>query len=149
MKLWTVPELESLEIDWVGLPNRFWQKNIVEILEKKGFFVANWGDNKGYPCYTECVPIQVNTPIQLLDKINDIKLIYRKYKNRTITKKLRFSILKRDNYTCQLCGRNPKDDNIKLEIDHKVPVSKGGITKQGNLWVTCFDCNRGKSDELL
>lgn len=59
----------------------------------------------------------------------------------------RFAILQRDGFTCQCCGR--KAPEVKLEIDHKIPVSKGGTDDLSNLWVLCFDCNRGKSDKPL
>jgi len=62
--------------------------------------------------------------------------------------KLRFKILNRDNFTCQYCGRTPSD-GIKLEVDHILPVSKGGKANPDNLITTCFDCNRGKKDFLL
>jgi hypothetical protein len=63
-----------------------------------------------------------------------------------INKSLRFAVLSRDNYTCQYCGKKAPD--ISLEIDHKLPVSKGGDNRMDNLTTSCFDCNRGKSDKL-
>lgn len=57
---------------------------------------------------------------------------------------LRFQIFKRDNYKCRICGASVRHDNIKLEIDHKIPVSKGGTNDENNLWTLCFNCNRGK-----
>lgn len=62
--------------------------------------------------------------------------------------KLRFAVLKRDGYRCQICGRSAQD-GIKLEVDHKVARAKGGTDVPANLWTLCFDCNRGKSDENL
>lgn len=62
-----------------------------------------------------------------------------------IPKRLRFSILRRDNYRCQLCGLT-QADGVKLEVDHKVPVAKGGLTVEENLWTLCHPCNNGKSD---
>jgi 5-methylcytosine-specific restriction endonuclease McrA len=58
---------------------------------------------------------------------------------------LRFRILKRDGYRCQICGRTAQD-GVKLEIDHKIARSKGGSDTEDNLWTLCFDCNRGKRD---
>lgn len=59
-----------------------------------------------------------------------------------LTKKQRFTILKRDNFTCRYCGR--KTPEVILEIDHIVPVSKGGTNDLNNLVTSCRDCNRGK-----
>src|SRR3990167_7311576 len=56
---------------------------------------------------------------------------------------LRFKILLRDNFICQYCGR--KAPEVKLEIDHKIPLSKKGTNTPDNLVVACFECNRGKS----
>lgn len=70
-----------------------------------------------------------------------------KPKRRGISKKLRFLVLQRDNFRCCICGRTAKE--TKLEVDHKIPVSKGGTDSLDNLWTLCIDCNRGKSDLQL
>lgn len=62
--------------------------------------------------------------------------------------KLRFEVFRRDNFTCQYCGRTVKD-KIKLHIDHIIPKSKGGNLSMGNLITACFDCNEGKRDAVL
>ena len=65
-------------------------------------------------------------------------------------KKMRFEILKRDNFTCRYCGRSPRaNQNVILEIDHIHPQSKGGVYEKENLITSCHDCNGGKSDILL
>jgi hypothetical protein len=64
-----------------------------------------------------------------------------------ISKSLRFDVLKRDDFTCQYCGRKAPD--VVLHCDHKVPVSKGGPTTLQNLTTSCEDCNLGKRDKLL
>jgi hypothetical protein len=56
---------------------------------------------------------------------------------------LRFAILRRDGYRCQICGKTAAD-GASLEVDHKHPKSRGGKNDPANLWVLCFDCNRGK-----
>ena len=61
---------------------------------------------------------------------------------------LRFVIMRRDGYRCQICGRTAQDGVI-LEVDHKIPRSKGGTDHPSNLWTLCFDCNRGKRDNDL
>jgi len=65
-------------------------------------------------------------------------------KRRAISRKIRLLILERDGFRCCLCGRTAKE--TKLEVDHKVPVAKGGTDSLKNLWTLCIDCNRGKSD---
>jgi len=62
---------------------------------------------------------------------------------KEITKSLRFEIFKRDNFTCQYCGR--QTPTVILEIDHIIPKVEGGpISDPNNLVTACFDCNRGK-----
>jgi 5-methylcytosine-specific restriction endonuclease McrA len=63
--------------------------------------------------------------------------------------RLRFEVFKRDNFTCQYCGRNVKDDKIKLHTDHIIPENEGGKTIFSNLVTSCKECNLGKSDILL
>lgn len=60
---------------------------------------------------------------------------------------LRYDILKRDGFRCQLCGASAKE-GVKLHIDHIVPVSKGGKTVASNLRTLCYRCNMGKSDKI-
>jgi 5-methylcytosine-specific restriction endonuclease McrA len=61
--------------------------------------------------------------------------------------KLRFQILERDGFTCRYCGRKPPE--VVLQIDHVVPVSKGGFATTDNLVTACRECNNGKRDVLL
>ena len=60
----------------------------------------------------------------------------------SINKKLRFSVFKRDNFTCQYCGKTPPD--VVLEADHVICVKDGGKDDKMNLITACFACNRGK-----
>ena len=67
---------------------------------------------------------------------------------RGISKKTRFDVFKRDGFRCRVCGKGAKD-GVTLEIDHINPISKGGTNDTDNLWVLCFDCNRGKGDKVI
>ena len=69
-------------------------------------------------------------------------------KKRNVSLKMRFLVFKRDEYTCKLCGHDASD-GVKLEVDHKTPISKGGNNDIENLWTLCFDCNRGKRHRTL
>lgn len=62
--------------------------------------------------------------------------------------KVRFEIFRSDNYRCRICGASAQD-GIRLEVDHKIPVSKGGTDDLQNLWTLCFKCNRGKGTRDL
>ena len=74
----------------------------------------------------------------------------KKYKKRkSIGNGKRFNVLNRDNFTCTYCGRSRDEDNVKLEIDHIVPVTKGGTNSEDNLTTSCYECNRGKGVKLL
>lgn len=66
-----------------------------------------------------------------------------------MTPKLREKIKERDGYTCQICGLSNKDEpNLLLEIDHIIPLSKGGMTTDGNLQILCWRCNRSKGAKI-
>jgi HNH endonuclease len=67
-----------------------------------------------------------------------------------MTTDLRNSIKQRDNYTCKICNLSIRDEpNLLLEIDHIMPLSKGGITTLTNLQTLCWRCNRSKGNKIL
>ena len=63
-----------------------------------------------------------------------------------VSNKMRFSIYQRDGYRCRLCGVS--DKFTKLEIDHIVPIAKGGKSTYDNLQTLCHKCNTEKGDSL-
>ena len=67
-------------------------------------------------------------------------------KSRTLSLRKRFFVLKRDGFTCKMCGAN--GPGIKLEVDHIFPVAEGGSDSLVNLQTLCFECNRGKRDSI-
>lgn len=71
----------------------------------------------------------------------------KKFKRVSIPKSVRFEVFKRDKFTCQYCGESAP--NVVLEVDHIIPVSKGGSNDIMNLVTSCKDCNRGKSAKEL
>jgi len=79
-------------------------------------------------------------------KPKEIKI---KRTSRSINLRLRFTVLKRDNFSCKKCGQAPaKDPNVILHVDHIIPWSKGGETLIENLETLCDRCNLGKSNVL-
>ena len=92
----------------------------------------------------------------LLDRYEKLKKIgfectlreYHAKNQRSLMKPaLRKKIMKRDNYTCQICGKHMPDE-VGLQIDHIVPVSKGGKSVESNLQVLCSKCNGYKSNKM-
>lgn len=66
---------------------------------------------------------------------------------RNINWRLRFIVMRRDNFKCRGCGRSPATDpNIILHIDHIKAWANGGETVLENLQTLCSVCNIGKSD---
>ena len=62
-----------------------------------------------------------------------------------MTSRLRAQIKERDNYICKYCGVSvAAEPHLLLEVDHIVPVSKGGLTTESNLQTLCWRCNRSK-----
>lgn len=59
-----------------------------------------------------------------------------------LSRRVRFDVFKRDEFTCQYCGAHPPA--AVLECDHIHPVAEGGSDDLDNLVTACFACNRGK-----
>ena len=66
---------------------------------------------------------------------------------KSLSKRKRFRIFKRDNFTCTYCGSQSPD--VVLHVDHILPVSRGGTNKEDNLVTACDSCNLGKGVVML
>lgn len=77
--------------------------------------------------------------VLLLDEYNKVP-----YKRVTFSRK---NLYKRDEYTCQYCGKRPPSSEIT--IDHITPVSKGGKSTWLNCVLACLKCNHKKSDKTI
>jgi hypothetical protein len=67
-----------------------------------------------------------------------------KGKTRTASPGLRYRVFARDGFRCVICGRNVKEDKVKLQADYIIPYSAGGRTVLDNMQTLCRDCNVGK-----
>lgn len=66
-----------------------------------------------------------------------------------MTSKLRTQIKERDRFTCQKCGVSVAvEPHLLLEVDHIVPVSRGGLSITDNLQTLCWRCNRAKGAKM-
>ena len=54
----------------------------------------------------------------------------------------RQSLMERDSYTCQYCGKRGRD----LTVDHVIPRERGGRHEWSNLVACCMDCNNRKGN---
>lgn len=61
-----------------------------------------------------------------------------------VSNKMRFSIYERDGYRCRKCGVSNRF--AQLEIDHIIPIAKGGKSTYNNLQTLCHKCNVDKGD---
>lgn len=108
------------------------------------------GGGKAQRSFT--VPMTEETIVALIQKLED-KLTFSafaKEQRSLMTSKLRQMIKERDRFTCQFCGNSTsKGPNLLLEIDHKIPVAKGGLTEENNLQTLCWRCNRTKGSRLI
>lgn len=59
----------------------------------------------------------------------------------TVSKRTRYEVLKRDNFTCRYC----RETEGKIVVDHVIPVALGGTDDPDNLVAACHDCNAGKA----
>lgn len=72
-----------------------------------------------------------------------------KYKRRQAEGKITLeeweSVLRKYNYTCLGCGRT----DVKLTIDHVIPLSREGKNSLDNVQPLCFSCNSKKHTKIL
>jgi hypothetical protein len=153
--------IKSIEDKIPRLVNFLSKKRLIKEL---GFHDVNFNDLY-FPIYTfkyvsaggnSSMKCEIILNIENLDKfvmyIN--KLV--KFKNSIagqralMTSKLREKIKERDRYICQICSISVTNErNLLLEIDHIVPLSKGGFTVEENLQTLCWKCNRRKGSKLI
>lgn len=66
---------------------------------------------------------------------------------KPLSKRTRFDVFKRDDFSCVYCGSSPPD--VKLHADHMIPVVEGGSDDLDNLVTACDSCNLGKGPRPL
>jgi len=59
----------------------------------------------------------------------------------------RISLKDHFNYTCLMCGKS--EPEIKLTVDHVLPLSKGGSNSIENIQPLCHSCNSSKKARYL
>ena len=98
------------------------------------------------------IPMTEETIVELIKALEEKLTItaFTREQRALMTNKLRESIKKRDNFTCCICSNSTHiEPNLLLELDHIIPVSKGGYTTEENLQTLCWKCNRAKSNKSM
>ena len=140
-----------IEKDEAGFYSRLGFANIDEnVLTVEYKFSYTSGGGMAKRSFT--VPMTEETIVELIrcleSKLTASEFV--KEQRILMTKKLREFIKKRDNFTCCKCGNSTnKEPNLLLEIDHIIPVAKGGCTVEDNLQTLCWKCNRSKGDKII
>lgn len=67
---------------------------------------------------------------------------HRKRGHRPISGSIRYEVLKRASFRCELCGISAEEKN--LEVDHIHPKSLGGKNDLSNYQALCYSCNAAK-----
>jgi len=68
---------------------------------------------------------------------------------KSISARLRATVLDRDGFTCQMCGVTPGDiepatgRKVRLHLGHIIDKSLGGKDELSNLRALCSTCNQG------
>ena len=119
---------------------RYRQRNYV----KTSYVVSSISDR--FTCSYDYIISRYNV-LKGIDFETTTKKYYTKNQRKQMTPQLRQQIIQRDNYTCQKCGKH-MSDGVGLQIDHIIPISKGGKTVASNLQVLCSKCNGSKSNKL-
>lgn len=98
--------------------------------------------------------VTLNTPtIDALIEVLSQKIRFRKSaagQRALMTANLRNFVKARDGHTCRYCSVSlAAEPHLLLEVDHIVPVSRGGLSTLDNLQTLCWRCNRTKSNKLV
>jgi diadenosine tetraphosphate (Ap4A) HIT family hydrolase/5-methylcytosine-specific restriction endonuclease McrA len=70
---------------------------------------------------------------------------HRRRGRRPVSGTIRYEVLKRAQFRCELCGISAEEKN--LEVDHIEPKSKGGADDLSNFQALCFTCNSQKNNK--
>ncbi|HAX74597.1 MAG TPA: HNH endonuclease [Cyanobacteria bacterium UBA11372] len=59
-----------------------------------------------------------------------------------IPTEVRKYVFNRDNYQCKSCGKTQQE--TELNVDHIIPLARGGSNDISNLQTLCYLCNQQK-----
>lgn len=113
------------------------------------FSYTSPGGNSGL---TYTLELSMPTLQRFIEWLDD-RIKYKKsaqYQRIIMTQELRTKIKERDNFSCKQCHTSVEDEpTLLLEIDHIIPISKGGMSVEENLQCLCWKCNRSKGAKIF
>jgi ATP adenylyltransferase len=81
---------------------------------------------------------------EFLEQRGDKVWSHRKKSSGYISGTIRYEVLKRARFRCELCGISAEDK--ALEVDHILPRNHGGQDDLSNFQALCYSCNAMKRD---
>lgn len=145
------------------LPSLFYKLNKSRLAKELGFepvrlvdinfqtYKFQYVSSGGNSSYEVSIVLDMENLEKLIKYLGDMLRFRNSAKGQRalMTPQLREKIKKRDKNTCQQCGISVRDEpNLLIEIDHIIPISKGGTTTEDNLQALCWRCNRTKGATL-
>ena len=115
---------------------------------KYTFRYISGGGNSSMSC---SITFNIDTLDRFINYLSEVIKFKNSIKGQRalMTSSLREKIKERDKFTCKNCGNSTKDEpNLLLEIDHIIPLSRGGMTTENNLQTLCWRCNRKKGSKI-
>jgi len=147
---------ENLKEVWVKLGRQPSYQDMHAPLSKfsgKPYIIRFGSWRKGLEEFVEFVnqtekPISETNSKPTLDISSSAANLQTKHKTpRDINWRMRFIVMRRDNFKCKICGKSPaKNPEVELHVDHIKAWAEGGETTFDNLQTLCSTCNIGKSD---
>ena len=153
---------QSINSIWGGVPDFIMENDKAGFYSRLGFatvdesvltveYKFSYTSGGGMARRSFTVPMTEENISELI-KVLESKLTasaFAKEQRILMTKKLRDLIKRRDNFTCCNCGNSTyAEPNLLLEIDHIIPVTKGGRTVEENLPTFCWTCTRAKGAKI-
>jgi diadenosine tetraphosphate (Ap4A) HIT family hydrolase len=81
---------------------------------------------------------------QYIEKRGERIWAHRHYRRDVVPGSIRYQVLTRAEYRCELCGISAEEK--ALEVDHIIPMAKGGPDTLENFQALCYTCNAQKRD---
>lgn len=127
-------------------------KNMVGRVLKNHKIVEKDNDEFILTDFSQYSTHEIKTLIELCNQKLDIYIkkrgdriwAHRKISTGYISGTLRYEVLKRSKFHCELCGVSA--DVRALEVDHILPRASGGTDEPSNLQALCYSCNAMKRD---